>query len=90
MDLLTPFEITYREEKVQVIPRKIGNDTVYILYFPTRRPPLMLSAATKQCGGRFWTTVPESKGKVEQDQALKEAEAIGMKITEHYQAQLIS
>lgn len=85
MDMKTPFEIEYKGETVQVIPRRIGMDHVYIIDFPSRRPPIMLTKATKQGGHSFWTTVPEEKQKSLQQKALAEAALLGSLITAHYQ-----
>jgi len=85
MDMKKPFEIEHKGETVQVIPRRIGMDHVYIIDFPSRRPPIMLTKATRQGGGYFWTTVPEEKDRKAQDAALMEAAAIGGLITAHYQ-----
>ncbi len=85
MDLLKPFEITHNGDQLHVAPKKIGVDTVYMIHFPSRRPPIMLTKATKQGGTPFWTTIPEEKEKSRQDAALGEAAQLGVLITEHYQ-----
>lgn len=85
MDSKTPFEIEHKGETVKVIPRRIGMDHVYIIDFPSRRPPIMLTKATRQGGGHFWTTVPEERDKKAQEAALLEAAVIGGLITAHYQ-----
>ena len=85
MNLMTPFEILYKEETVHVLPRKIGRDLVYIIDFPSRRPPIMLTKAIRHGGGHFWTTIPEARDKKAQGMALMEAAVIGRLITEHYQ-----
>jgi len=85
MDLLKPSDITYNGEELHVAPKQIGVDTVYMVHFPSRRPPIMLTKATRQGGKAFWTTVPEEKDKSRQDAALAEAAMFGALITEHYQ-----
>jgi hypothetical protein len=85
MDMKTPFDIEHKGETIQVIPRRIGMDHVYIIDFPSRRPPIMLTKATRQGGGHFWTTVPEERDKKAQEKALLEAGVIGGLITAHYQ-----
>jgi hypothetical protein len=87
MDMKTPFEIEHKGETVQVIPRRIGMDHVYIIDFPSRRPPIMLTKATRQGGGHFWTTVPEEREKSRQGAVLAEATIIGLQITTHYSQQ---
>lgn len=81
---MKPFEILHRQETLHVTPRKIGLDHVYIIDFPSRRPPIMLTKATRQGGKHFWTTVPEEKDKKAQERVLMEAEIIGRLITDHY------
>lgn len=88
MDISTPFEISYRDETLQVIPRKIGRDYVYIIDFPSRRPPMMLTKATRDGGKTFWTTVPEAKEKKAQEAALAEAAVFGELITGYFKESL--
>jgi hypothetical protein len=88
MDLLTPFDIIHNEAELHVVPKKIGVDTVYMIHFPSRRPPIMLTRATKQGGTPFWTTIPEEKEKTRQDAALKEAGELGMLITQYYKVNM--
>lgn len=85
MNLSTPFEIEYNGGAAQVLPRKVGPDYVYIIDFPTRRPPVMLTKATKQDGKSFWTTIPEEKDIKMQEVVLAEADRLGKLITAHYQ-----
>lgn len=84
MDLMKPFEIVHKGETVQVMPRKIGPDHVYIIDFPSRRPPIMLTKATRQGDEHFWTTIPEEKDKKAKEAALAEAAKIGQLIMVHY------
>lgn len=77
MEISTPFQIEWRNKELDVVPKKIGGDWVYIVRFPDRTPPLMLTLATKEKGGHFWTSVPEGR--------QKEAEQIGPMIIGHYQ-----
>jgi hypothetical protein len=84
MDLLKPFDIIHNEAELHVVPKKIGVDTVYMIHFPSRRPPIMLTKATKQGGTPFWTTIPEEKEKSRQDTALAEAAQFGALISSHY------
>lgn len=86
MDIKSPFEIEHKGETVQVIPRKIGKEHVYIIDFPSRRPPLMLTKAKRDDGGHFWTTIPEEKESSRQEAALAEAAVLGNLITLHYQS----
>lgn len=85
MNLMNPFEISYKEEPLHVQPRKIGLDMVFIIHFPSRRPPMMLTKAQKHGGKAFWTTVPEERNRSRQDAALSEAAVLGSLITQHYQ-----
>jgi hypothetical protein len=48
MDLLMPFDIIHNEEELHVVPKKIGVDIIYMIHFPSGRPPIMLTKATKQ------------------------------------------
>ena len=76
MELSAPFQIVWHEKELEVIPKKVGGDWVYIVRFPDRTPSLMLTLASKDKGGHFWTSVPEGR--------QCEAELIGPMITEHY------
>lgn len=76
MELSSPFQIIWREKELEVIPKKVGSDWVYIVRFPDRTPTLMLTHASKEKGGHFWTSVPEGR--------QVEAEQIGPMIAEHY------
>ena len=76
MELSSPFQIIWREKELEVIPKKVGGDWVYIVRFPDRTPTLMLTYASKEKGGHFWTSVPEGR--------QVEAEQIGPMIAEHY------
>lgn len=78
MEISASFQIVWREKELEVIPKKVGGDWVYIVRFPDRTPSLMLTLASKEKGGHFWTSVPEGR--------QREAEVIGPMITEHYQA----
>lgn len=78
MEISASFQIVWREKELEVIPKKVGGDLVYIVRFPDRTPSLMLTLASKEKGGHFWTSVPEGR--------QKEAEVFGPMITEHYQA----
>jgi hypothetical protein len=84
MDLMTPFDILYRQEDVHVVPRKAGKDIVFVLHFPGRRPPLMLTRAKNSLGKVFWTTIPEERDSAQQKAALDEAEKLGALIQQHY------
>ena len=77
MELSSPFQIIWREKELEVVPKKVGGDWVYIVRFPDRTPILMLTQATKEKGGHFWTSVTEGR--------QGEAEAIRLLITAHYQ-----
>ena len=76
MELSTPFQLIWREKELDIIPKKVGGDWVYIIRFPGGTPPLMLTKASKENGGLFWTSVPEGR--------QAEAEQIGPIITAHY------
>lgn len=76
MEISLPFQIVWHETELEVIPKKLGGDWVYIVRFPDRTPSLMLTLATKEKGGHFWTSVPEGR--------QGEAELIGPIITKHY------
>ena len=76
MEISTPFQIVLREKDLEILPKKVGGDWVYIVRFPDRTPILMVTQATKEKGGHFWTSVPEGR--------QEEAELIGPMITEHY------
>lgn len=88
MNLVIPFEIIYKEEPLHVQPRKIGLDTVFIVHFPSRRPPMMLTKAQKHGGKAFWTIVPEERDRSRQDAVLAEASILGNLITEYYSTSL--
>lgn len=90
MNMLTPFEFEYKGENLQIIPRKVGMDYVYIIDFPTRRPPLMLTKAHKEGGKAFWTTVPEERDKMKQEAVLAEAAVLGELISKQYQEAITS
>jgi len=74
------FSINYKKKAIEVIPKKIGRDWVYIVRFPDARPPLMVTRATKEKGGHFWTSVPEGR--------QEEAEIYGKLIEQYYAGQL--
>jgi len=76
MELSSPFQLQWRDKDLTVIPKKVGGDWVYIIRFPDGRPSLMLTLATQEKGGHFWTSVPEGR--------QKEAELIGPMIADHY------
>lgn len=76
MELSTNFQLIWRNKELEVLPKKVGGGWVYIIRFPDRTPVLMLTYATKEKGGHFWTSVPEGR--------QGEAEQIGPMITEHY------
>lgn len=63
MEISSPFQLFWREKELDVVPRKIGGDRVYIVRFPDGTPPLMLTKTTKEKGGHFWTSVPEGRQK---------------------------
>lgn len=77
MELSSPFQLQWRDKDLTVIPKKVGGDWVYIIRFPDGRSSLMLTLATQQKGGHFWTSVPEGR--------QREAELFGPMITDHYQ-----
>ncbi len=76
MELSTNFQLIWRDKELEVLPKKVGGDWVYIIRFPDRTPVLMLTSATKEKGGHFWTSVPEGR--------QGEAEQIGPMIAAHY------
>lgn len=76
MELSAPFQIVWHEKKLEVAPKKVGSDWVYIVRFPDRTPTLMLTLASKEKGGHFWTSVPEGR--------QGEAELIGPIITAYF------
>lgn len=76
MELFAPFQLQWRDKDLTVIPKKVGGEWVYIIRFPDVRPSLMLTLATQEKGGHFWTSVPEGR--------QKEAELIGPMIADHY------
>jgi hypothetical protein len=76
MEFSSPFHIVWHEKELEVIPKKVGGDWVYLVRFPDRTPILMLTHATKEKGGHFWTSVPEGR--------QGEAEQIGPMITAYY------
>jgi hypothetical protein len=76
MDLTMPFEITHMGKQLSVVPKKFGKEWVYIVRFEGSNPPLMLTMATQEKGGHFWTSIPEGR--------QQEAERIGPLITAHY------
>lgn len=76
MELSTPFQIVWREKELEVVPKKVGGDWVYIVRFPDRTPSLMLTQAIMEKGGHFWTSVPEGR--------QGEAEQIGPLINEYF------
>lgn len=71
-----PFTLTARNKELEIIPKKIGHDWVYIVRFPDHTPTLMLTLATMEKGGHFWTSIPEGR--------QREAEMIGPHITAYY------
>lgn len=77
MEISASFQFVWRDKELQVIPKKVGGDWVYIVRFPDRTPSLILTLASKEKGGHFWTSVPEGR--------QREAEVLGPMITEHYQ-----
>ena len=76
MELSKPFQIICRNKELAIVPKKVGGDWVYIVRFPNPTPILMLTNASKEKGGHFWTSVPEGR--------QSEAEQIGPMITEYY------
>jgi hypothetical protein len=72
-----PFEIKHMGIQLSVVPKKFGKDWVYIIRFEGATPPFMLTRATQEKGGHFWTSIPEGR--------QEEAEKIGPKITTYYQ-----
>lgn len=76
MELSSPFQLQCRDKDLTVIPKNVGGDWVYIIRFLDGRPSLMLTLATQEKGGHFWTSVPEGR--------QKEAELIGPMIADHY------
>lgn len=79
MELSTPFQLICRDKELEVVPKKVGGDWVYIVRFPDRTPSLMLTLATIEKGGHFWTSVPEGR--------QSEADQIGPMITAYYEKQ---
>lgn len=65
-----PFEFDYHGQMIQVQPRLVRRDWVYALYFEDGRPPLVITQAKANHGGKFWTSLPEGR--------LAEAEALGV------------
>lgn len=77
MDMMRPFKIMYKGQEVQVAPKKIGIDTLFVVQFSPPDKPLILTKALRSGGGSFWTSIPEGR--------QKEAEQIGPMITAHFQ-----
>ncbi len=61
MDLTKPFDIISHETTLHVKPKKIGRDWVYMIHFPDATPILMVTKASRERGGHFWTSVPEGR-----------------------------
>ena len=76
MELSSLFQVLWRNKELDVVPKKVGGDWVYIVRFPDRTLTLMLTHVTKEKGGHFWTSVPEGR--------QAEAEKFRPMITEHY------
>lgn len=70
---------------LDIVLASLPSPTSMMIDFSSRRPPIMLTKATRQGGEDFWTILPEERDKKAQEAALLEAGVIGGLITENYQ-----
>lgn len=56
-----PFEITYRENILKVIPVYLEKQLLYRIQFPDQTAPLFICSATNFDQEKFWTSVPEGR-----------------------------
>jgi hypothetical protein len=73
-----PFSIFYNGNTLQVSVHVVGQNTLYFVQFPDSTLSLKLFRAHGIAQKHFWTSIPEDVKRV------KETEAIGALIFEHY------
>ncbi len=56
-----PFEITYRDNILKVIPIYIEKQVLYRIEFPDKASPLVICSAINFNKEKFWTSIPEGR-----------------------------
>lgn len=70
-----PFELEFKNLKLRVQRHTIAGNFVYHIIFQDKRPPLVITRASAENGGKWWTSIPEGR--------QREADEIGPLIENH-------
>ncbi|MGZ5219793.1 MAG: hypothetical protein ACXWC7_06935 [Chitinophagaceae bacterium] len=73
------FELELNGVKMQVEGLNLPGYTAFRVSFSSSRLPIVVARATKDGGGKFWTSIPEGR--------QKEAEGIGKLIGQYHNSQ---
>ena len=72
------FEVDFNGGRIRVQRLLVANQTIYRVAFSDKRNPLILTRATSDNAGYFWTSVPEGR--------QREADEVGAVIANYIKA----